>query len=52
MSHVLEKMGRDADAAAALDKARKIYAGLLGPDHERTRAAADELARLRRTGGA
>ena len=52
MSHVLEKMGRDADAAAALDKARKIYAGLLGPDHERTRAAADEQARLRRTGGA
>lgn len=52
MSHVYEKMGKKAEAAAALEQAEKLYERLLGPDHERTRSAGDELQRLRRATGA
>ena len=39
-------------AAAALERAEKVYARLLGPEHERTQSAGDELQRLRRANGA
>lgn len=52
MSHVYEKMGRKTDAAAALERAKKVYENLFGPEHERTRAAEDDLQRLRKASGA
>ena len=52
MSHVYEKMGQRAEAAAVLERAEKVYERLLGPEHERTRSAGDELQRLRRANGA
>lgn len=52
ISHVYEKMGRREEAAAALERAQKLYERLLGPEHERTRSAGDELQRLRRVRGA
>lgn len=52
MAWVYERMGRTADAAAMLERAEKVYESLFGPDHERTRTAADELRRLRQADGA
>ena len=52
MAHVYEKMGQRTEAAAALERAEKVYARLLGPEHERTQSARDELQRLRRANGA
>ena len=52
MAHVYEKMGQRTEAAAALERAEKAYARLLGPEHERTQSARDELQRLRRANGA
>lgn len=52
MAHVYEKMGQRTEAAAALERAEKAYARLLGPEHERTQSAGDELQRLRRANGA
>ena len=46
MRWVYEKLGRHQDAILALSKAQKVYAQLFGPDHERTRAVADDLQRL------
>ena len=40
-------MGKPEQAIAVLSKAEKVYQRLLGPDHERTRAVGDDLARLR-----
>lgn len=47
MCWAYQQLGRWKDADAALETARAVYERLLGPDHERTRAAADDLRRLR-----
>lgn len=52
MCWVYEKMGRHEQAVEQLTRAKEIYERLLGPDHSRTCAAADELARLRKACGA
>ena len=46
MSRVYEVMGRKKDAIDALCKVKSLYNSLLGPDHPRTAAAAEEIARL------
>lgn len=47
MRWVYEKLGRQEDAIAALDEAKRVYTRLLGPDHERTCCVADELRHIR-----
>ena len=49
---VCERLGDRKGAAAALAEAERVYRRLLGPDHERTRMVAEDLARLRAPRGA
>lgn len=52
MCWVYKKMGKWDKAIAVLGKAEKVYQKLLGPEHERTRAVADDLQRLHEARGA
>lgn len=47
MCWAYQQLGRQKDADAALQKAYEVFERLLGAEHERTRAAADDLRRLR-----
>lgn len=47
MYWVYKKMGRRKDAIAALEQAYQIFERLLGTEHERTCAVADDLRRLK-----
>ena len=46
MYWVYEQMGRREDAIASLQKAKENFTRILGPDHDRTLAVADDLRRL------
>lgn len=46
MHWVYEKLNRRAEAVDALRQARELYEKFLGPDHERTRWAGQELEKL------
>ena len=52
MCWVYKKMGKWDKAIAVLGKAEKVYQKLLDPEHERTRAVADDLQRLHEARGA
>lgn len=52
MRWVYEKMGERGQAAQCLDRAQRVYERLLGAEHERTRAVADDARRLREERGA
>lgn len=47
MYWVYKKMGRREDAISALEQAKQVFERLLGPEHERTCAVADDLRRLK-----
>ncbi|MDR3766552.1 MAG: tetratricopeptide repeat protein [Butyricicoccus sp.] len=47
MAWIYQQLGQAEEAHAALTRAGKIYQNRLGPDHERTRAVADTLKRMR-----
>ena len=51
MRWVYEKLGRPAEARAALAAAERTLLRLLGPDHPRVRAVGADRARLERRGG-
>ena len=46
MYWIYQQLGDETAACKALTRAEEIYARLLGPDHERTRAVTDDLKRM------
>lgn len=48
MHWVYERLGKPKETMESLEEALRVYAQLLGTDHERTRAVADEVKRLQR----
>lgn len=47
MYWVYERLGKRTEATAVLEKAREIFAQVLGEDDARTCAVADDLRRLK-----
>lgn len=52
MYWVYERLGKRTEATAVLEKAREIFAQVLGEDDARTCAVSDDLRRLKEGVGA